>query len=169
MAKLEPSDAKTMTLLDKGQILALCHAKKTIQEIADICTRSVDWVTNIIGALRGSDIETELIQLWEEHNEGMQNKERPSDRKRNRNNSHKVHDGGETERLYSRRVVYGTKRKSNKGHNFGTVTGRLSETGTPRHGNPSTDRSRVLAPTGNQGKNKNIVDKMKQSKDYMEE
>jgi hypothetical protein len=143
----EPSDCKTMELWEKGWILALKNAGKNLQEIAELTTRSVDWCTNIVGALGGSDIEGELIRRYDEHmgrsGTGVEQ---------------------ETARANRRRNVYETKRNTNCPDNMGTIAGGLSGTRSGSRSDQTYNQPRQYSndPVHHQS----VIDKVRKSKDY---
>ena len=80
--QFKKTDCQVMTLLNKGEILFMNKQGFTIRDITKAVNRSKDWVSNIIGALTGSDIEEELLDLWgdkqDENTENRTNKKTTS-------------------------------------------------------------------------------------------
>ena len=64
------SDAKTMTVLTKAEILYLRSKGKSIKEISRLTKRSFDWISILIDTFEKSTFSQKLIKQWEKHKNG---------------------------------------------------------------------------------------------------
>ena len=64
------SDAKTMTVLNKAEILYLRSKGKSIKEISKLTKRSFDWISILIDTFEKSTFSQKLIKQWEKHKNG---------------------------------------------------------------------------------------------------
>jgi hypothetical protein len=169
----ESSDCKTMQLWEKGRVLKMARGGYPLKEIAELTTKSVDWITTIIGALRNSDVEQELINMWEEHN--VEDKLRSSSDVQRRvhglqKTGKRVVDGGVTKRYHDRRVVPGVKRTRHKASHFGTPseTERIYKPSNIRHSSQSSDGKQRRGHTAGMS-GSHVIEKVRNSKDYVGE
>lgn len=61
MSKWSNGDVTEMSLLQKGEILYLDSINKTKKEIAGVTNKSMDWISDIISALAGTNAREDLI------------------------------------------------------------------------------------------------------------
>lgn len=113
------SDGRTMTVVNKGEILCLRKKGLSIKAIAGKVNRSMDWISTLIDTFGGTPYEREIIRIWDKRNK-LDQKTKVTvgvsslpKRKRNSKSNRKLPARTVSKRYTKRRKVVHTRQQDN--------------------------------------------------------